>query len=194
MNRPIDLVLRILRIPAIALLTASCTIDYESALVLDERPEDIPQTILTMARLTIQRQDQREFRVAAGRVESYPELEEQRFWDFVFEEYDLEGELVASGRADYAVYDDATDDVELEGNITFRSVTEGITVAAEALSWKDDTRTLSAGEGLMIRVDRDSGSWIEGTGFSADFRRSVVEFRGAVVGEIVTEQPEESDD
>lgn len=181
-------------IPIISLLMASCTIDYESALVLDERPETIPQTILTEARMTIQRQDQREFQVQAARVESYPELEEQRFWGFVFEEYDLEGDLVASGRADYAVYDDATDDVELEGNIRFRSASEGITVAAESLSWRDDTRTLSAGEELTIRVDREDGSWIEGQGFSADFRRSVVEFRGSVVGEIVTDEPEESND
>ncbi|MFW5843003.1 MAG: LPS export ABC transporter periplasmic protein LptC [Spirochaetota bacterium] len=193
MHRPITRALGALLFPLAALIATSCTIDYESALVLDERPEDVPQTILTEARMTIQRQDQREFRVEAARVESYPELEEQRFWGFVFEEYDLEGELVTSGRADYAVYDDATDDVDLEGNINFRSAPEGITVAAQALSWKDDTRTLSAGEDLMIRVDREDGSWIEGRGFSADFRRSVVEFRGAVVGEIVTEEPEESD-
>ena len=171
----------------------ACTIDYESALVVEERPEDIPQTILTEARLTIERGDEREFRVRADRVESYPELEEQRFWGFAFEEYDLDGELLVSGRADYAVYDDATDDVELDGNIQFRSVTEGITVVAESLAWRDDSRTLSAGEELTIRVDREDGSWIEGQGFSADFRRSVLEFRRGVVGEIVTEAPEEND-
>jgi LPS export ABC transporter protein LptC len=193
MYRPIIRALRALLFPLAALIAISCTIDYESALILDERPEDIPQTILTEARMTIQRQDQREFRVEAARVESYPELEEQRFWGFVFEEYDLEGGLVAAGRADYAVYDDATDDVDLEGNISFRSASEGITVVAEALLWRDDTRTLSAGEELIIRVDREDGSWIEGRGFSADFRRSVVEFRGPVVGEIVTEESEESD-
>ena len=179
---------------ATVVLLGGCTIDYESALVVDERPEDIPQTILTNARLTIQRQDDREFRVRADRVESYPELEEQRFWGFSFEEYDLDGDLLASGQADYALYFDATDDVRLEGNILFESLSDGLTVRAEELEWTDETRTLTGGQDRTIRVDREDGSWIEGRGFAADFRRSVLEFRGSVQGVIVTDEEAEGDD
>ncbi len=174
-----------------AVLFSACSIDYESALVLEERPEDVPQTILVEARLTLERQDDRRFQVRASRVESYPELEEQRFWDFAFEEYDVAGDLVAAGQADFALYYDATDDVDLEGNIEFRSVTEGIVVTADELSWRDGERTLSAGPQVLIRVDREDGSWMEGRGFSADFRRSVLKFSGAVEGEIVTEDENE---
>jgi LPS export ABC transporter protein LptC len=179
---------------AASILAGACTIDYESALVVDERPEDIPQTILSNARLTIQRQDEREFRVRADRVESYPELEEQRFWGFSFEEYDLQGDLLASGQADYALYFDATDDVRLEGNIVFESVSDGLTVRAEELEWTDETRSLTGGQEDTIRVDREDGSWIEGRGFAADFRRSVLEFRGSVQGVIVADEETENND
>jgi hypothetical protein len=49
---------------------------------------------------------------------------------------------------------------------------------------------LVAGDGQTVRLQKDDGSFVEGQGFSADFRRKKLEFASRVRGSYVWEEEE----
>ena len=56
---------------------------------------------------------------------------------------------------------------------------------------KPDGRRLVADDGQTVRLQKDDGSYVEGEGFSADFRRKRLEFSSRVRGSYVREEEDE---
>lgn len=192
---------RALRPAAIAagLVLAGCSLDYDAGRIAQERPEDIPETVLFQSSYTVERKSNRILVFAAERLETYPEQEKQLLFGISFEERSAEGEVLSSGTADEAVYLTDTSDVELSGGIRFRSEAEGAEVTADYLYWSDEESRLTSRENDRVTVVRDSGSEITGLGFEADTRLKEVSFSGDVRGRLVTDDEatdhdEEADD
>ena len=172
---------------AVVAVLGACSLDYRPAQVGEERAESVPETVLVAAELVIVRSQARRFRVAAQRVEHYPEQRRQVFTGFEFQETDAEGAVLSSGSADNAVYFTDSDDVEMAGNIRFHSDQQQAGIYAEWLRWNDDARLLSGAPDGLVRVEREGGSTISGIGFVADMSAGTVEFAAQVSGRLVTD-------
>jgi LPS export ABC transporter protein LptC len=172
---------------------AACSLDYDAGRIAQERPEDLPETILYDSSYTIERSNNRILRFTAERVESYPERDMQLLYGVSFEERNDAGEVLSAGRANEAEYFVESDDVRLTGDIRFRSEAEGAEVEAGYLYWSDEESRLSSREGERVTVVRDSGSRISGRGFVADTRLKEVSFSGDVSGRLVTEDQDTAD-
>jgi len=169
-------------------IAAGCSLDYRQAQVADTRPEDVPETILRGALFTVVRPGYRTFTVRAERAESYPERNEQQFWNVTFQELDRDEKLLTRGSAERITYFTENDNVELSGDISFYSATQEAGIAASYLYWDDGNRTLTAHQDEAVTVTRDNGSVIKGKGFRADMRINEVTFSDGVEGTLVTEE------
>lgn len=172
-------------------ILGACSLDYEQGRIAEERPEEVPETVLFQSSYTVERRNERVLTFTAEQIETYPEREEQLLFGLAFEERNAEGELLTSGSADEAVYYTESTDVELSGAIRFRSETEEAEVSAEYLYWNDEESRLTSREGDRVTVRRDSGSEITGTGFEAETSLKEVSFTGGVSGRLVTDDEDE---
>jgi len=173
---------------AIAAVVAlgGCSLDYEQIEVAEERDEGVPETVVTDAQFTVVRTAARSFRITAERAETYPERQEQILLGLDFEELGADGEVITSGSADRAVHDTATDDVTMSGNISFYSTEYEARVTTGYLSWNNEKKLLQGRNDEAVRLELDSGSVVEGTGFEADMRRSIARFAESVRGVLET--------
>jgi len=105
-----------------------------------------------------------------------------------FEEYDSQGRLATEARADRVVYHTDSENAEVEGNILIRVPEDKASLAAASLSWVKEGRRLSGGAGQSVRIARENGSFVEGRGFRADFRRRRLEFAEGVGGSYVEDE------
>ena len=176
---------------AALLLMAGCSLDYDSISMAEERDESVPETIVTEAQFTVVRSSSRTFRISADRAETYPERQEQILYGLRFEEINAEGEVITDGSADQAEHNTETDDVTMEGNISFYSREYEAQVSTDYLSWNNEERMLTGRDDGEVRLELDSGSVVEGTGFEADMRRSIARFAQSVRGVLVTDDEEE---
>jgi LPS export ABC transporter protein LptC len=165
-----------------------CSLDYEQLQMAEERDESVPETVVTEADFTVVRSGARSFRISAERAETYPEREEQILTGLSFEELGADGEVITSGAADRAVHDTATDDVTMSGNISFYSREYEARVRTGYLAWNNEEKVLRGRDDGQVRLELDSGTVIEGTGFEADMRRSIARFAESVQGVLVTDE------
>lgn len=173
---------------ALGLAVGGCSLDYEQLQMAEERDESVPETVVTDAEFTVVRSGARSFRISVERAETYPEREEQILTDLSFEELGADGEVITSGAADRAVHNTATDDVIMSGNISFYSREYEARVRTGYLAWNNEEKVLRGREDGQVRLELDSGTVIEGTGFEADMRRSIARFAESVQGVIVTDE------
>lgn len=166
----------------------ACSLDYRPAQVGGDRQDDVPETVMVQARMTIVRSEARRFQVSAERVATYPRLQRQEFTSFEFREFDAAGDLLSSGTADSAVYHTDSDNVELRGNIVFFSNAQDARIFADTLFWNDAERLLTGEPDAPVRLEREDGTVIEGIGFTADMRTSTMEFARQVSGRLVTDE------
>jgi LPS export ABC transporter protein LptC len=172
----------------VALAITGCSLDYEELQMAEERDESVPETVVTDADFTVVRSGGRSFRISAERAETYPEREEQILTGLTFEELGADGAVITSGAADRAVHNTATDDVTMSGSITFYSEEYEARVTTDYLSWKNEEKVLRGRNDGTVRLERDSGTVVEGTGFEADMRRSIARFARSVQGVLVTDE------
>ncbi len=164
------------------LLAFGCSLDYRGVMVATTMPENVPDTVLDDLTTTSVRGASAYFRIEAGHAETFGRKNETILTSVKFQEFDKNGKAVTEGSADRVVYHTDTRNAELSGNLKVYSSTEDAHVSADYLYWNDDDKTLQGRPGSVVVITKDSGSLIEGTGFSAEIRTRTVRFSGAVRG------------
>ena len=168
----------------------SCSLDYDPARLEQEMAGDVPETVLMDFRHTIVSGAQVWVVLEAGRAETYGKRSEIVLEGVHFREYDAAGELVAEALADRAVFHTDSEDASARGSIRIYSPDQEASLHAESLTWTREGRRLRADPAARVRVEKDDGSYAEGQGFTADFRRRRVEFDGSVEGRYVWDEDE----
>jgi LPS export ABC transporter protein LptC len=169
----------------------SCSLDYEQARVAESIPGQIPETILFEFTHTVVSDGRVWVILEAERAETYGERNEIILEGVFFREYGEEGNLLTEARAQRAVFSTDSEDAAVSGSIRIYSHQEQASLQAGRLSWVREGRRLIADDGQTVRLQRDDGSYVEGEGFSADFRRKKLEFSSRVRGSYVREEEEE---
>jgi LPS export ABC transporter protein LptC len=169
----------------------SCSLDYDQARVAESIPGQIPETILFDFTHTVVADGRAWVVLEAERAETYSERNEIVLQGVFFREYDREGNLLTEARAERAVFATDSEDATVSGSIQIYSHEEQASLQAGRVTWVREGRRLVADDGQTVRLQRDDGSYVEGEGFSADFRRKRLEFSSRVRGSYVREEEEE---
>ena len=119
-------------------LLAACSLDYEQAMIADELSEDVPETVLIDFTHSIIKDGNPMFIISAEKATTYAESKKTFMKAVIFKQYNSEGELVAEGKADNAILYSATENVEVEHNIYFYSVSEESAIEADYLYWDNE--------------------------------------------------------
>jgi LPS export ABC transporter protein LptC len=172
------------------LLLISCTLDYEQARVAESIPGQTPETILIDFTHTVVSGGRIWVILEADRAETYSERKEIVLEGVYFREYDEEGYLLTEAQAERAVFSTDSEDATVSGSIVIYSQEEKASLQASQLFWTREGRRLVAEDGQTVRLQKDDGSFVEGQGFSADFRRKKLEFASRVRGSYVWEEEE----
>jgi LPS export ABC transporter protein LptC len=171
-------------------LVGSCSLDYNPARLEEEISAEVPSTVLLDFRHTIVSDGQVWVVLEARRAETYEKRKEIVLESVSFREYDSTGQLVTEALADRAVYHTDTEDASASGSIRIYSPDEKASVRAESLVWTREGKRLEADPQAAVRLEKEDGSYVEGRGFRADFRRRRLEFDGTVEGRYVWEEDE----
>ena len=173
-------------IPLLFAVLLGCSLDYADAIVEEDLSETVPDTVLFDIVHSVVRGGVVVVTLEADRGESYGAKHETSLYGVRFREYDGQGELITEGQAEQASYRSDTENAEMSGSISFRSIGEGVKFQAEYLYWEMENRRLTSRPEELVTIERDNGTFIEGKGFEADFQRKVIrlrDFRGRYVQE-----------
>ncbi|WP_319559578.1 LPS export ABC transporter periplasmic protein LptC [Marispirochaeta sp.] len=177
---------------AAAVLGSACSLEYqEMAESLDDETPSLRMSSVTV--VTVE-EGWEKFRIKAESLEDYDNTLQRIIQGADFTEYNSDGEVSAQGRADRIEFDTRSDNAVLEGSISFTSVSDKTTVAADYLEWNDKDRRLSGKPEGEVFLERDNGTRIQGFGFSADFPSRVFRFSRGVSGRYVFDSEESSEE
>ncbi|MBI9103919.1 MAG: LPS export ABC transporter periplasmic protein LptC [Spirochaetales bacterium] len=166
----------------------SCSLNYEDAFMTDEISEDIPDAVLSDFTHIAVRAGTETFRILAGKGENYDKKKESHFYEVEFRELNAEGQVVTLGECDKALLYLDSDNIELWGNLSFYSAEEEATILAEYLFWDDGEGILTGEPDSWVVIRKDSGSSLQGTGFTAYLRENRVILEESVSGSWVEEE------
>ena len=165
-------------------ISLACSLEYDSS-VRDELSETVPSSVLYgVEQIQVKNGTPRAaFSAAEARI--WKEKENTELFDLQFLEFDESGEVITEGTADFLSIND-NNDATIIGEISAYSKRNEASIKAEQLNWVDEKRELtSQGDGPVI-ISLDSGSILQGAGFTADFYSNTIEFTTAVEGSIAT--------
>jgi LPS export ABC transporter protein LptC len=164
---------------------ASCSLDYDSALLDEQAAGTLPDTVATDLVHRVVKNSRTTLEVTADRAETW-DAERRTVLDGTsFVEYDRDGNPAIEGRAGRVVFHSDTENAEISGRVRVHSAVEEAGVEADALTWQSDPRLLAAPTGSTVIITRDDGSRLEGSGFTGDLRRREFVFSGPVSGTYV---------
>ncbi|MEW5814294.1 MAG: LPS export ABC transporter periplasmic protein LptC [Spirochaetota bacterium] len=172
-------------IPLVLLFT--CSFNYEAAMIAEDISEEVPETIQYDFTLTRVSGTQPEFNVSAARAESYKKKKQTVLSYVLFQEFNEKHEVITEGIADHLLFFSETENAEMSGNLSFYSVKEKARIKGEYLLWQKENEILTSKPENTILLQRDSGSWVEGSGFEADFRLKNVRFSGSIRGKYISD-------
>jgi LPS export ABC transporter protein LptC len=168
-----------------ALILSGCSLSYEEAHLAEDLAGETPDTVMLNFQHTVVNEGRVWVRLSAERAESFGQRKEVVLVEVRFQEYNAAGQLVTEARADRAKFNVASEDATAGGAIVIRAPEEKATLSASSLSWFKEGKRLESGAGETVRLEKEDGSFVEGTGFKADFRRRRLEFASSVRGSYV---------
>ena len=178
------------------ILATACSFNYGTISQIEEEPNLIMEEA-EYIRIT---EGSPEIRVAAREVRHYEKNHIMELDDFSFEQFIMdfnanpreqpaEPELNSWGRAGQLRLETDTNNFSMSDNVIINVDSENLSIETDDISWNDNDRLLQT-QGT-VHITRSDGTFIEGTGFSADTRSRSWEFESAVEGTIIEETAEE---
>ena len=159
---------------------ASCSLNYEDA-VSESLDESIPTSELSGVRRVQVLGGKTKVTFEADRAVVWEKREETELYDFVFNEYDDDHEIITRGEADYLIIKDSQN-ARIEGDIYGYSVRNESSIEADTLNWTDETRVLSSDDESTVTIGMDNGSVLKGKGFEADLYTNTTTFSAGIGG------------
>jgi len=168
-----------------ALLLAGCSLDYGAVQGEEKISDTIPDTVAVGVTHKVHEHGRLALELEAGRTETWGAQKMMVLEDVRFTQYGDDSEPATSGEARRVVYHTDTENAEISGSVRVHSGSEKAGISAPALAWENKPKRLTAPPDALVRVTRDDGSSITGTGFAGDFRTRQVSFSGPVEGTYV---------
>ena len=156
--------------------------DYSDAEIIEEIGENTPNSIIENFSYTSVDNGEILFRLYAEKAENYSTKKETILNEVVFQEYNANNEIITEGTAENGVIYTESDDAELTGSLIIYSANNESELTADYLYWDDSEKSLTGSDNGNVKLLRDSGTEISGTGFSGDLRTKIFSFKKNVKG------------
>lgn len=166
-------------------LLAGCSLDYKEAVAVEQEEENVPDTVAIGVVHKIHKDGRLSLQLEASRAESFDARNQTILTDAHFVEFNSKGETATEGSADRVVFHTDTENAEISGSVHVHSTIEKGDVTAESLAWENKTKILTAPAAETVRIVKDDGSSLSGSGFKGDFNKREVTFSGPVQGTYV---------
>jgi LPS export ABC transporter protein LptC len=164
------------------IVLGSCSLDYREGVESDELLDTVPDAVLNQFVHTAVNGNKPVFQLEAAQAKLFNNKKYTVLTGVRFVEYDNKGDISIEGRAQSAIYYNNTENAEIKGAIYCYSANDKVAFYAESLAWNKENRILQCRTGESVRIEKDDGSFIEGTYFSLDARRKLLNYDGAVRG------------
>lgn len=165
-----------------AIVILSCSIDHGDIEIAEEIGENIPDSVIENFSYTSVDNGSIIFRLYSKKAENYSKKKETILDEVVFREYNSNNEMVTEGTARKGVIYTESDDAKLTGSLIIYSANNEAEITADYLYWDDSNKSLTGSENGNVKLIRDSGTEISGTGFSGNLRTKIFKFEGDVNG------------
>jgi LPS export ABC transporter protein LptC len=172
------------------LLLAGCSIDYDTA-EEEAMSEEIPNTVALDVVHKVHKDGRLSLQMEAARAETFDKKKQTVLTDAHFIEFNNKGETATEGTGGKVVFHTDTENAEISDRVHVHSTVEKGEVSAEALSWENKTKILTAEPGARVIMRKDDGTSLSGMGFTGDFRRRQLTFSSSVQGTYVWEKEDE---
>ncbi len=166
-------------------LLAGCSLDYGAVQGAESIADSVPDTVAIDVIHKVHEKGRLALELEAGRTETWGAQKKMVLEEVRFVQYAEDSSPATSGEARHVVYHTDTEDAEVSGAVRVYSQSEKAGITAPALSWQSKPRLLTAPPGAVVRITKDDGSSITGSGFTGDFRTREVSFGGPVEGTYV---------
>ena len=166
----------------LVLLLAGCTFDYGDDGVTRGRPDIVMENILYIR----VRGGDPIVRFHAEYAERWEDYQIMELQNFLFEQLEDDGRTVnAEGSANTATVELSSGDVRLKGDVLIDIEAEDLIIRAAELQWRDGERSFTGNEDEEVEIERSDGTYMVGTGFSANVRSRTWAFSGGGAGSFV---------
>jgi LPS export ABC transporter protein LptC len=163
---------------------AGCSIDYKGA-AEEPSPEGIPDTVATGLLHRVHKDGRLSLELEAARAETFNSKSTTILTDAHFVEFDDKGGAATEGTARKVLFHSDTEDADISGGVHVHSAAEKGDIRADTLHWENKPKRLTAPPGEQVRIIKDDGTTLVGSGFSGDFLSRTVTFTGTVQGTYV---------
>ncbi len=160
----------------------SCSMEYDDINVVDELGENIPDNIIKNFSYTSVDNGSIVFRLYSQQAENYSQKNQTILDKVVFREYNLKSEVVTEGTAERGLIHTDTDNAELSGSLIIYSAENESEISADYLYWNDAEKTFKGSDNGIVRLLKDSGTQISGTGFTGNLKTKIFIFERNVKG------------
>ncbi len=171
-----------------SVLIFSCSMDYDEIKVVDKLGENIPDNIIENFSYTSVDNGSPTFQLYSRKAENYSQKKETLLDEVVFREYNLQNKIVTEGTAERGLIHTDTDDAELTGSLIIYSAENEAEITADYLYWNSSDKTLIGSESGNVKLLKDSGTGISGTGFTGDLKTKIFTFERDVKGNYLYEE------
>jgi LPS export ABC transporter protein LptC len=169
-----------------SLLAASCSVGSEAAPSDTGTGAGTPDTVAVRVVHRVSQNGRLALELRAARAETFNDAKKTILTDARFVEFDDKGGTATVGTAKTVIYHSDSENADISGGVRVRSEVEKGVVTAEALSWENKEKRLSAPADEVVTLRKDDGTSLAGTGFNGDFRARELVFTGPVNGTYVS--------
>lgn len=162
--------------------------EYDELKVVDKLGENIPDNIIENFSYTSVDNGSIIFQLYSQKAENYSQKNETILEKVVFREYNLQNIIVTEGTAERGLIHTDTDDAELTGSLIIYSTENKAEITADYLYWNNTDKTLRGSDNGSVKLQKDSGTRISGTGFTGDLKTKIFTFEKNVKGNYLYEE------
>lgn len=162
--------------------------EYDELKVVDKLGENIPDNIIENFSYTSVDNGSIIFQLYSQKAENYSQKNETILEKVVFREYNLQNIIVTEGTAERGLIHTDTDDAELTGSLIIYSTENKAEITADYLYWNNTDKTLRGSDNGSVKLQKDSGTRISGTGFTGDLKTKIFTFEKDVKGNYLYEE------
>ncbi|MDA3940902.1 MAG: LPS export ABC transporter periplasmic protein LptC [Spirochaetia bacterium] len=160
----------------------SCSMDYENMEIVEELGNNIPDNVIENFSYTNVDNGNISFRLYSKKAENYSQKNETLLTKVVFREYNSKNEIITEGTAAKGLIHTDSDDAELTGSLIIYSAENEAEITADYLYWNDSEKTLTGSDEGHVKLNKDSGTQISGSGFTGDIKLKKFTFDNTVQG------------
>lgn len=164
------------------LVSLSCSLDYDEIEFAEKLGDNIPDNVIENFSYTSINDGKIVFRLYAQKAETYSQKNETILQNVVFREYNSDKGIATEGKAEKGIIHTDSDDAELSGSLIIYSSENEAEISAEYLYWNDLEKSLSGTDNGKVKLIKESGTQISGTGFKADMKTKRIDFKYNVEG------------